>query len=612
MIILLERLVLAVGGSWPASIVAKATVIAALGLIGTRLARRSSAAARHVLLAAAFGVLLLLPVISLVVPPFQIAVRTVGQEPAMLLSAPAGVDSTPSLSQAGTHAIAFPDRSRSLLPSLSTLLFFAWFAGVALSLIPVVMGLERIRALRRTGLPWTSGQELVNRLARESGIGNSVEALLHEALPGPIAFGALHPAILLPDSAQRWKREDLHRALVHELEHVRRIDVVVHSLARAVCSLYWFHPLVWMAWRRMMLEAERACDDVVIARSEATAYADQLLALARKLLASEESPLLAMANRSHLAVRVRAVLDERQCRGRAGRFIVAFACAAAVVLTFTISPLRTVSARQSAAVRTTAGPSPTFEVATIKPDRSSGLTRFDGILPGRFTATHVKAKALIAYAYNVRDFQISGGPDWINSAEYDIVAKPDDAEAAKLGKAPWEQYREEYGLLVQSLLVERFKLTVSRATKELPVYALVVAKNGSKLTPTKGPPGGPGPKRGPWISMGHGQLNSAGMSLADLADTLSLCPDVEGRKVLDLTGLTGKYDIRLQWAPLENQPAIPVGSNGGGHDTGSSQPDSSGPALFTALQQQLGLKLESTKGTVEIIVIDHIERPSEN
>jgi uncharacterized protein (TIGR03435 family) len=323
-----------------------------------------------------------------------------------------------------------------------------------------------------------------------------------------------------------------------------------------------------------------------------------------------------MANRSDLVIRVGAILDSRQRRGRAGRFAVALGCAAAAVLVFTISPLRTISESRSApeqgAAPTVASgaPLPSFEVATVKPDRSSGFTRFENILPGRFTATHVKTKTLIAYAYNVRDFQVSGGPAWINSSEFDIAAKPEGAETAKLEKAPWEQYREEYGLLVQSLLAERFKLKVSHAIKELPVYALVVGKNGPKPTPTKGQPGGPGPKRGPWIDAGRGQLNSAGMSMADLADTLSLYSDVEGRKVLDRTGLTGKYDIKLQWTPMEDQPTIPAASNAGGHD--GTQPDSSGPSIFTAIQGQLGLKLVPTKGPVDVIVIDHIERPSEN
>ena len=467
-----------------------------------------------------------------------------------------------------------------------------------------------------------NGQSLTDRLALDAGIHSRVEVRLHAGLPGPIASGMLYSAIFLPADAQTWEREDLSRALVHELEHVRRADFMTHSFARVACAMYWFHPLVWIAWRQLVLEAERSCDDAVIARSEATAYADQLVGLARRLLVATKLPVLAMASRSDLVIRVKAVLDGRQRRGRAGALALALACTAATALVLTMSPLRTVSEPQSASGRTAAvsspplsgrAPTPSFEVASIKPDPSpSGLTLFQGILPNRFTAKHVTAKALIEYAYNVRDFQISGGPAWVKSAEYEIVAKPEDAEAVRLEKVPWEQYREEYGLLVQSLLTERFKLKVSHATKELPVYALVVAKNGPKLTPTKGPPPGPGPKRGPWISVGRGQLNSAGMSLAELADTLSVCPDVEGRKVVDRTGLTGKYDIKLRWTPLESQPAIPGASNGGGHDTGNLQPDYSGPSIFTAIHEQLGLKLEPTKGEVGIIIIDQVERPSQN
>ena len=128
---------------------------------------------------------------------------------------------------------------------------------------------------------------------------------------------------------------------------MRRGDSVSQCLARAACAVYWFHPLVWTAWRQLGLEAERSCDDAVMARSEATAYADQLVGLARRLSMAAKSPLLGMANRADLAIRVGAVLDGRQRRGRAGPFLVALGCAAAAVLVLTISPLRTVSAPQS-------------------------------------------------------------------------------------------------------------------------------------------------------------------------------------------------------------------------------------------------------------------------
>ena len=112
--------------------------------------------------------------------------------------------------------------------------------------------------------------------------------LLHEALPGPMTCGVLHPAIVLPPDAQIWDQEDLNRAIVHELEHVRRGDWVSHCLARAVCAVYWFHPLVWIAWRQLALEAERSCDDAVLGRSEATAYADQLVGLAQAVVGGRE------------------------------------------------------------------------------------------------------------------------------------------------------------------------------------------------------------------------------------------------------------------------------------------------------------------------------------
>src|SRR6202050_2056045 len=133
--------------------------------------------------------------------------------------------------------------------------------------------------------------------------------------------GVAHPAIVLSPDAQTWDGEDLGRAIVHELEHVRRRDWLSQCLARAVCAVYWFHPLVWIAWRQLALEAERACDDAVLGRSEAAAYADQLVGLARRLsmsaktaskMTAAKSPLLAMANRADLATRVGAVLDSGQ------------------------------------------------------------------------------------------------------------------------------------------------------------------------------------------------------------------------------------------------------------------------------------------------------------
>lgn len=337
---------LAVSNSLAASITIKATAVAALGLIGAWAARGSRAALRHAVLAASFGMLLALPVAALLAPPVRIAVAAA---PQLTVHAPAGVSravsGAPRLPPSGAK-IAAPEAEG--LP-LATLLFAGWSAGAILFLLPVAMGLWQVRSLRRSAVPWQQGQLTADRLARDAGIRRRVEVLLHESLPGPMTSGVLRPAIVLSEEARGWNEEDLHSALVHELEHVRRGDWAIHCLARAACAAYWFHPLVWIAWRRLVLDAERACDDAVVGHSDAAAYADQLVGLARRLSAASKPPLLAMANRADLTARVHAVLDGRQRRGRIGALPVAVTCAAALALVAVISPLRVVAATPSAA-----------------------------------------------------------------------------------------------------------------------------------------------------------------------------------------------------------------------------------------------------------------------
>jgi TonB family protein len=273
-------------------------------------------------------------------PPIRIALR-IAAEAAPVPHAPP-IGAVPFT--APDAPVAAPAVSQSSRLSPSALLLVVWLAGAALFLLPVIVGLRQVRRLRRTALPWRHGQTVAEGLAFDAGVPRRIEVLLHEELPGPMMCGVLHPAIVLPVDAPNWKEEDLNRALVHEIEHVRRGDWASHCLARAVCAAYWFHPLVWMAWRRLVLDAERACDDAVLARSEATAYADQLVAVAQRLSAAARPPLLAMASRADLAKRVGAVLDSRQRRGRAGAAPVALACAAAMALVLSVAPLKMVAA----------------------------------------------------------------------------------------------------------------------------------------------------------------------------------------------------------------------------------------------------------------------------
>lgn len=235
---------------------------------------------------------------------------------------------------------------------------------------------------------------------------------------------------------------------------------------------------------------------------------------------------------------------------------------------------------------------------------------------------NVSAKDLIRFAYHVHSFQSSGGPSWINSGGYDIEAKVDDSVVAQLQKLPQEQRMDQFRLMLRSLLADRFKLNVNFQTKELPIYALVVAKGGPKLTLTAGkldlPPGHVEEPPACTVDWSPGRIKARMIRMSALAQFLGNEPDLGGRLVVDKTRLQGKYDFTLEFAPEMAQ--FPPGTEGDPRSAGGPPgplhapppPDPNAPSIFTAIQEQLGLKLESTKGPVEVLVIEGIERPSEN
>jgi bla regulator protein blaR1 len=600
MIRVINEVTLAISGSLAALIVAKATVATSLGLIAAWLAGGSRAAVRHALLAAAFGVTLVLPIVSLVAPSVRIAVPVFESRAVLPLSSTG--DAPPSVPPTYADRPVTPASSQMSRLSLSVILLAGWMSGVALFLLPVVIGLWQIRSVRRNGLPWRHGQTVTERFAIEAGVRRRVEVLLHEALPGPMTCGLVRPAIVLPQDAENWKREDLNRAIVHELEHIRRADSVTRCLARVVCAVYWFHPLIWIAWRRLSLEAERSCDDAVLRCSDATAYADQLVGLAKRLSLASRSPLLAMASRADLSTRVGAVLDTRQRRGRAGTLSITLVCGAAIVLTIAISPLILVASPQIP---------PSFEVASIRPSHPpfAAYQKFD---PGgsEFIAENYTVRDLILRAYALKESQLSGGPAWIDSSHYDIRAKSEGFTSANQSWATQQMQR------LQTLLQERFKLVVHRGTKEFPIYLLTVAKGGPKLerpncvandpnqviVPGKTPANVCG---GGIVGMGSGLVHASSESMTEFAETLSHFVD---RTVVDKTGLSGKFRFRLSFVPDATSPELPFFSI----DPSDSPTPADGPSIFTAIQEQLGLKLEPAKGPGEILVIDHVEKPSEN
>ncbi len=270
-----------------------------------------------------------------------------------------------------------------------------------------------------------------------------------------------------------------------------------------------------------------------------------------------------------------------------------------------------------------------FEVSSIKVNHSADNRVGIRFSPGRLTATGVQLKFLISNAYNVRPFQITGGPNWINTEKYDIDAKMPDGLDAEIQKLPMDQRRAKMSQLMQSLLTDRFQLKVSHETKEGSVYNLVVAKNGPLIHEAKPPVDSPDAPKGPdgkplprnFMRMLPGDLTGTSVPMEFLAQQLSM---QTGRKVIDQTGLKGSYDFELKWTPDAGPGGMMGGGPAGGGPAGGGPPgagpggdappppDTSGPSIFTALQEQLGLKLDSAKGPVDMLVIEHVEKPTEN
>ena len=254
----------------------------------------------------------------------------------------------------------------------------------------------------------------------------------------------------------------------------------------------------------------------------------------------------------------------------------------------------------------------TFEVASIKPSPPDERYFMMQLQPGGgLRATGVTLKMLITQAYDVREFQVSGGPGWINTARYDIVARPEHnadsdpppEDPRKMSDEQRKTLGEQMRARLVALLADRFRLKVHRETQQALAYLLVVGKNGPKLKQTE-----EGSETRGRMRMGRGELNGDGVKLEFLAQVLA---NQLGRPVVDKTGLTGNYDIKLAWTPDPGQPApLPLGPPPGLEP--SPAPDPSGPSIFTAIEEQLGLRLESQKAPIETIVIDSVEKPSEN
>jgi bla regulator protein BlaR1 len=470
-----------------------------------------------------------------------------------------------------------------------------WLGGCAAVLIAWCIRWRRVRLAMRSASPLR--------------LNVPIDAMSSPALLEPGVFGIRKPVLLLPDGiTERLTAEQLDSIVAHEMCHVRRGDNLAAAIHMVVEAVFWFHPLVWWIGARLVEERERACDEEVLRLgNEPEVYAESILKVCRLYL---ESPLECVSGvtGSDLKKRIEGImtrgialeldLTRRVLLGVAGFAAIAGPVAVGV---FNAPPMQAQSQSE---------PRLAFEVASVKSNKSevrSGMG-FE-FANGRLSAKNMPLLFLISTAYSV-PFQ---GPRLKVLAgeavgeRYDIEAT---AESGAIPAGASKLVREaKMKLMLQALLEDRFKLKMLRETKEIPVYAVVVAKNGPKLTKAKieekdCPEGGSSPDRCHQFAGGMGRgLHATAVTMADLVQAVSNWAD---RPVVDRTGLEGLFEINTEgWTPMIPRPP------GGNEEEGRAFADPARPTLYMIFDR-LGLKMEASKAPIEMFTVEHVEKPTEN
>jgi uncharacterized protein (TIGR03435 family) len=260
-----------------------------------------------------------------------------------------------------------------------------------------------------------------------------------------------------------------------------------------------------------------------------------------------------------------------------------------------------------------------FDVVAVKPfqQKDGGMSMMTRFTPNGVTAQGPSLHMLIRMAYGLEDNQILNEPAWLGSDSFEVDAKMDEETTAAFNKLNGKDQMKAREHMMQGMLADRFKLGSHKETRDLPIFNLVVAKGGPKFKEAKEGDTYPNGMKGPDGHGGGGMImvgpDTLTMQGGEVKSMVSILSDQLGHHVIDKTGLTGKYDVSLKWAPQDRQGLEMKGAaNSGGESGGAAPAEASGPSIFAALQEQLGLKLESAKAPVEVLVIDHAEQPSAN
>lgn len=516
-----------------------------------------------------------------------------------------------------SSAAAFPPPPVSSAHWLAVLLAALWLAGCGVTIFMQWLRWRRLSTVLHTAIPAGNGQvvDALRRIERSVGVRRPIRVMLSpDSALEPGVAGIVRPALIWPARISEHLREGhLHAVLAHEVLHVLRRDNLAAAVHMIVEALFWFHPLVWWLGNRLVDAREAACDEEVLRLGTPPAvYAESILKACEFCLRSPVACVSGVTG-ADLRGRVRRIMsrDRSHALSFSQKTLLAAVGVAALAAPLAYGMMHPAPAGSHAAQR--AAPTPEYTVASIKPDTSG--TRMVRILstPDGFSATNASLQMLICLALDLNNNQLSGIPGWAKSARYDIEAKVDPSEVSALKDLSFAQKRK----MVEKLLEDRFGLKLRPETKKMPVYALVVGKSGSRLKETnpgetypdglKGPDGKGGAGM---MRMGPDGLTGQGVPISNLVRALS---NMVGRTVIDRTGLTGKYDFTLSVHDFGMMAPPPQKMDGGPPGQGAETTnEDSGPSIFTAIQDQLGLKLESEKAPLAVYVVEQVEQPSPN
>jgi len=592
-------------------------VLGVAAAIEAALARRVSAAFRHLIWVLGLAGLMLLPALAVSLPDWSPVeyTRPAGSVPLLgTLSVDSRIVDAP-----------LPVRPAQTRAAASSLAVAIYGVGVLLLLARVALQHLWAHQLIRASIPIrvAAWQHLLEECADIVGIRRPVRLLRATGDVMPAAVGIWRSAIVLPTSADAWSDDRRRAVLLHELAHIERHDCLTHTLASVACAVYWVHPAVWWVASRLHVERERACDDRVLsAGADARDYAGHLLELAYSLgHTGTPASAIAMARPRELEGRMLAILDT--ARNRTVPALRSRLAGAAVLVTLTVpvaaatltprlhrlaaTDLRRAASDVDGQNAATTTERLEFDVASIRrtdPNDPRSGADFSALPGGQLVARNNAVSNFIINAYGIPYYTLIGGPDWMRTERYDLQAKADT-----------ERSRPEMMQMLQALLADRFQFRGHRETRELPAYVLTVARGGAKLKASRDDdcvdrsPANMSalPTTETRPGCGNNLLSSRGATPPNLRwsavhiDMRSVSDALANyfrRPVVDRTGLAGFFDVDMELPPL--QPL-----------TGDAAADS-GPSVFTVLQEQLGLRVEEGRGPVDVLVVDRIERPTGN